>query len=66
MTPYTVIALVVALSLAQYAFLDTAAAGPRVIIVGAGMSGKQAAILHSPLPNPSSRSLPAAGWFVVS
>ncbi|KAG2563125.1 hypothetical protein PVAP13_8KG320800 [Panicum virgatum] len=38
MTPYTVIALVVALSLAQYAFL-AAAAGPRVIIVGAGMSG---------------------------
>jgi len=65
MTPYTVIALVVALSLAQYAFL-AAAAGPRVIIVGAGMSGKQAAILHSPLPNPSSRSLPAAGWFVIS
>ncbi|GJN30561.1 hypothetical protein PR202_gb18874 [Eleusine coracana subsp. coracana] len=35
MSPSTAIALVLALALAQYA----SAAGPRVIIVGAGMSG---------------------------
>ena len=47
MTPYTVIALVVALSLAQYAFL-AAAAGPRVIIVGAGMSGNHIYAIYQP------------------
>jgi len=39
MTPTTAAALVLALTLAHYASLAAAAAGPRVIIVGAGMSG---------------------------